>query len=286
MAQNNDQMMAGSGGAPMPQFAGEWGGQHPGLGRYRPPTLMGDGSDPNKWNDSGGYRYNLPNAFGPTPGFSQFGMNNGVPLPYFNQSSSLFGPFAGMAGGGGFNPGAGMFGHGGVRQNPQQGGGMMFGTLGGTGYGPNPLGSAGPGGDARRMNDMMRQLQWMGVDPNNLDPRAIANNPQGFQRYFDTIMAGGPSGPSPTFPMNTGGDMETKPTMVGAKPLPIIQGQPIGMGGKPGVSPGMLPQGPMISDPGPQRPSIEELRNQYGFRNEGSGGGMMPPLPRGSWFGG
>ncbi len=36
----------------------------------------------------------------------------------------------------------------------QPGGGGRMGTLGGPGYGPNPLGSAGPGGDVRRRNQM------------------------------------------------------------------------------------------------------------------------------------
>lgn len=42
-------------------------GQQSNLGRYRPPTLAGDGNNPLNWNDYGGYSYNLPNAFGPTP---------------------------------------------------------------------------------------------------------------------------------------------------------------------------------------------------------------------------
>lgn len=41
-------------------------GQQADLGRYRPPTLAGDGNNPMNWNDYGGYAYNLPYAFGPT----------------------------------------------------------------------------------------------------------------------------------------------------------------------------------------------------------------------------
>ena len=42
-----------------------YGGQNPAFGRYRPPTMGADGSDPRNWNDVGGYAYNLPNNFGP-----------------------------------------------------------------------------------------------------------------------------------------------------------------------------------------------------------------------------
>lgn len=42
-------------------------GQQSDLGRYRPPTLAGNGNDPMNWNDYGGYDYNLPSAYGPTP---------------------------------------------------------------------------------------------------------------------------------------------------------------------------------------------------------------------------
>lgn len=42
-----------------------YNGQNPALGRYRPPTMGGNGSDPNNWNDYGGYAYNLPTNFGP-----------------------------------------------------------------------------------------------------------------------------------------------------------------------------------------------------------------------------
>lgn len=42
-------------------------GQQADLGRYRPPTLAGNGNDPMNWNDYGGYDYNLPSSFGPTP---------------------------------------------------------------------------------------------------------------------------------------------------------------------------------------------------------------------------
>lgn len=41
-----------------------WSGQQPTVGRYRPPTLGANGSDPTNWNDYGGYSYNVPNAFG------------------------------------------------------------------------------------------------------------------------------------------------------------------------------------------------------------------------------
>lgn len=61
-------------GPPRPRFdqsgggyAGYFGGQSPGAGRYRPPTMNGDG----RWNDDGGYNYNLPNAFGSYPGYGQ-----------------------------------------------------------------------------------------------------------------------------------------------------------------------------------------------------------------------
>ena len=46
-------------------YRNTYGTQNPQLGRYRPPTMGGDGSDPGNWNDSGGYAYNLPNNFGP-----------------------------------------------------------------------------------------------------------------------------------------------------------------------------------------------------------------------------
>lgn len=56
-----DQMV----GQPNQGYQNLYGGQNPQLGRYRPPTMGGDGSNPNNWNDYGGYAYNLPNNFGP-----------------------------------------------------------------------------------------------------------------------------------------------------------------------------------------------------------------------------
>lgn len=41
---------------------GQYGTQQGNLGRYRPPTMSGNGG----WNDNGGYAYNLPNAYGST----------------------------------------------------------------------------------------------------------------------------------------------------------------------------------------------------------------------------
>lgn len=43
-----------------------YGGQSQGAGRYRPPTMEGG-----RWQDYGGYNYNLPNAFGSYPGYGQ-----------------------------------------------------------------------------------------------------------------------------------------------------------------------------------------------------------------------
>lgn len=48
-------------------------GQQPFVGRYRPPTLTDEGGDPTSWNDYGGYSYNLPNNFGPYPGYGGAG---------------------------------------------------------------------------------------------------------------------------------------------------------------------------------------------------------------------
>jgi hypothetical protein len=42
-----------------------YGGQNPELGRYRPPQMIPGGG----WADNGGYRYNLPNAYGPYPNY-------------------------------------------------------------------------------------------------------------------------------------------------------------------------------------------------------------------------
>lgn len=54
---------------PLPQYTQQQinmlSGQQSNLGRYRPPTLAGDGNNPMNWNDAGGYAYNLPYAFGP-----------------------------------------------------------------------------------------------------------------------------------------------------------------------------------------------------------------------------
>lgn len=80
------------GGMPMPQFRpgfsnglgygfsndsgwgmGPWmGGQNANLGRYAPPMFDMSGRSINQ--GQGGYAYNLPNAYGPFPMFSQFGM--------------------------------------------------------------------------------------------------------------------------------------------------------------------------------------------------------------------
>lgn len=49
------------------------GGQEQGIGRYRPPTMTGNG----QWQDNDPYSYNLPNAFGSYPGYSQ-GNPNGM----------------------------------------------------------------------------------------------------------------------------------------------------------------------------------------------------------------
>lgn len=58
------------GQAPTPErraYLNNVSGQQSDLGRYRPPTLAGNGNDPLNWNDYGGYDYNLPSAYGPVP---------------------------------------------------------------------------------------------------------------------------------------------------------------------------------------------------------------------------
>jgi hypothetical protein len=72
-----------------PQF-GTYSGQQPFLGRYRPPTMAGNGTDPTAWNDYGGYSYNLPNAYG--PGQGGFGYGGYAPqLDQFAQMLSQYG---------------------------------------------------------------------------------------------------------------------------------------------------------------------------------------------------
>lgn len=57
----------GNDGTYRPGNANYYGGQSAGAGRYRPPTMDERG----RWQDSGGYNYNLPNAFGSYPGYGQ-----------------------------------------------------------------------------------------------------------------------------------------------------------------------------------------------------------------------
>lgn len=61
-----------------------YGGQNPGAGRYRPPTQDRQGN----WQDSGGYNYNLPNAYGSYPGYGQGDPGAGNRGP---GSSSMYG---------------------------------------------------------------------------------------------------------------------------------------------------------------------------------------------------
>jgi hypothetical protein len=57
-------------------FSQPWmGGQNANLGRYAPPMFDMSGRSINQ--GQGGYAYNLPNAYGPFPMFSQFGMGQG-----------------------------------------------------------------------------------------------------------------------------------------------------------------------------------------------------------------
>lgn len=58
---------------------GQYGTQQGNLGRYRPPTMNGNGG----WNDSGGYAYNLPNAYGSTG------------LGYMSGLGNMFSPWQG-----------------------------------------------------------------------------------------------------------------------------------------------------------------------------------------------
>lgn len=58
---------------------GQYGTQQGNLGRYRPPTMNGNGG----WNDSGGYAYNLPNAYGSTG------------LGYMSGLGNMFNPWQG-----------------------------------------------------------------------------------------------------------------------------------------------------------------------------------------------
>lgn len=58
------------------------GGQHANLSRYMPPLIGRDGQAINP--GTGGYSYNLPNAFGPYPGYNDFGREQGsLPMPDF-----------------------------------------------------------------------------------------------------------------------------------------------------------------------------------------------------------
>ena len=94
---------------PSPQrraYLNQVSGQQSDLGRYRPPTLAGDGNDPTNWNDYGGYDYNLPSAYGPTPntpnsqgpygGYPQYLQPNwmrgvgSAPRPFYPNSPMLF----------------------------------------------------------------------------------------------------------------------------------------------------------------------------------------------------
>lgn len=67
-----------------------YNGQNPALGRYRPPTMGGDGSDPNNWNDYGGYAYNLPTNFGPAQtSWTQSQWRPGHSMGYFREQGRL-----------------------------------------------------------------------------------------------------------------------------------------------------------------------------------------------------
>ncbi len=67
-----------------------YNGQNPALGRYRPPTMGGDGSDPRNWNDYGGYAYNLPTNFGPAQtSWTQSQRRPGHSMGYFQEQGRL-----------------------------------------------------------------------------------------------------------------------------------------------------------------------------------------------------
>lgn len=66
-----------------PQIRPGYYGQQANQGRYRPPTLGGDGSNPGNWNDFGGYSYNVPNHYGVGSGWQSPGLS---PFPQFAQS--------------------------------------------------------------------------------------------------------------------------------------------------------------------------------------------------------
>lgn len=63
-----------------PQIQPGYYGQQVNQGRYRPPTLGGDGTDPTNWNDYGGYSYNVPNHYGVGSGWQSPQMS---PFPQF-----------------------------------------------------------------------------------------------------------------------------------------------------------------------------------------------------------
>lgn len=83
---NRDDLVVGrQGGYPSPGTdPSYYGGQSPAAGRYRPPTMDVMG----RWQDTGGYNYNLPNAFGSYPGYGQGGPGSGSRGPGY---SSMFG---------------------------------------------------------------------------------------------------------------------------------------------------------------------------------------------------
>lgn len=60
------------------QYSDPYNGQAPQFGRYTPPTLSNAGTSNNpQWNSStGGYAYNLPNAYGGYQGIANYGNQN------------------------------------------------------------------------------------------------------------------------------------------------------------------------------------------------------------------
>lgn len=149
---------------------GQYGTQQGNLGRYRPPTMNGSGG----WNDSGGYAYNLPNAYGSTGLGYMSGLGN-----MFNPWQGNMNPQMNYGGGSSFQQMLQQLYQrmpvGQQQQQPGMGeGGLYF--PGGSSYNQDRPYSHDFGNQSPTQNmDIRGSLGWNPYDPNS--PRYIGPPP-------------------------------------------------------------------------------------------------------------
>lgn len=142
--------------------------QQTNLGRYTPPTMLGGpGSyNSNRWNNQGGYDYNLPGSYGSPLGQGQF-----APMPaQFQQMLQQY-----------------------FSQQQQQGSPMDYGT---GGFGPSPTMQPGKDGTPLRIGPATqqapmipefqpRQFQRYGTRPEDQVPGSAMGQMDWLQMYGD-----------------------------------------------------------------------------------------------------